>query len=121
MLRHPSVYAKLLSRFIQKYKIQVWLINTGWFGGAYGVGQRFPLKITRDIIRAIQNDELDKADFYQGPIFGLKIPTVVRAIDPHILNPSKAWGNAESYAKEAKKLEESFNDQLKKIKASPLN
>ena len=53
MLRHPSEYAKLLGIYLDRYDIDVWLVNTGWTGGAYGTGQRFPLHVTREIIRTI--------------------------------------------------------------------
>ena len=116
MLRHPSVYAKLLSEFILKHHIQVWLVNTGWYGGASGKGERFPLVITREIIRSIQNHEHDRAIFTLDPIFKLKIPSSVRDINANILNPKKVWSDEAQYVEEATKLALSFSEQLKKIK-----
>lgn len=116
MLCHPSVYAKLLSHFIQKYQMHVWLINTGWYGGSYGKGERFPLSITREIIRSIQNHEQDQALFSTEEIFNLKIPSKLREINLNILNPKRAWANEEEYTIEANKLAESFKEQLKKLK-----
>ncbi|MCC7460192.1 MAG: phosphoenolpyruvate carboxykinase (ATP), partial [Proteobacteria bacterium] len=75
MMRQPVAYARLLGQYIQKHNIQVWLVNTGWTGGAYGIGSRFPLKITRRIIEAIQNGELANTTFVEEPNFGLSVPT----------------------------------------------
>lgn len=115
MLLHPSKYAALLSHYMEKYGMNVWLINTGWYGGGYGVGERFPLKITRNIIRAIQNKELDNVDFNTEEIFGHQIPTKVRDIDANILFPEKAWKNSQEYLTEAKKLKERFETEAKKF------
>jgi phosphoenolpyruvate carboxykinase (ATP) len=115
MLLHPTKYADLLSHFIEKHQIKVWLINTGWYGGGYGVGERFPLSITRDIVRAIQNHELDQAEFSYDEIFKVQVPTKVRKLDSKILLPRNAWKNPVEYESTAKKLAESFDSQLKKI------
>lgn len=116
MLRHPMEYAKLFAEYVEKNQIQVWLINTGWSGGAAGKGQRFPIPVTREIIRAVQNHELDSADFYEEPFFGLKIPTKVRDLSAKILNPIKAWSSEEQYQKVAHTLKDSFNNQLAKFR-----
>lgn len=116
MLLHPSKYAELLSVYMNKYGMNIWLINTGWYGGGYGVGERFPLKITREVIRAIQNNELENAAFETEEIFGHQIPTKLRSVDPKILNPKNAWKNSEEYFTEAKKLKARFDDELKKFK-----
>jgi phosphoenolpyruvate carboxykinase (ATP) len=116
MLRHPTVYSNLLREMMTKHKIKIWLINTGWYGGAYGVGQRFPLKITRNIIRQIQQGKLDNSKFSKDAIFNLSIPDVVEGIETKILNPINAWSNQNDYTAEAKKLEASFRTQLVKMK-----
>ena len=121
MLRHPEVYAKLLNEFIEKYKIKVWLINTGWFGGSYGKGQRFPLKVTRSIIRQIQAGKLENAEFNIDEIFNLKIPRSIDSIDNSILIPQNAWENKADYQEAASKLQASFSEQLKKLKKSMPN
>ena len=115
MLRHPSVYANLLSQMIDKHDIKVWLINTGWYGGGYGVGERFPLKITRGIIRAIQNHELDSPELVHDEIFNLKIPMNLKAIKPEILIPQNAWKDKSAYMAEASKLASTFKEQIKKF------
>ncbi len=116
MLRHPQVYSNMLGEFISKYKIKVWLINTGWYGGSYGVGSRFPLKTTRNIIRQIQANKLNIDEFAEDEIFHLKIPKSIDLVDPKLLFPRKAWANQDEYQETAQKLSESFKEQLIKIK-----
>lgn len=117
MLRHPTVYSNLLRQMMTKHKIKIWLINTGWYGGSYGVGKRFPLKITRNIIRQIQQGKLEGAKFTKDDFFGLSVPGSVEGVDSKILNPKNAWDNQGEYAVAAKKLEESFRAQLVKMKS----
>lgn len=115
MLRHPSEYAKLLGDYMNKLGFNVWLINTGWTGGAYGVGQRFPLKITREIIRSIQANELTDTPCEKDPIFGFNIPCKLREVSPSILNPQKAWSDEKAYIAKAEDLAKSFHSQMKKF------
>jgi phosphoenolpyruvate carboxykinase (ATP) len=112
MLLHPNVYAELLADYIAKYKINVWLINTGWYGGAFGIGQRFPLSITRDIIRAVQNGELINSEFEKDDIFGFEIPKKIREISQSILFPKKAFKDSTNYENEALALKTKFEEQL---------
>jgi phosphoenolpyruvate carboxykinase (ATP) len=112
MLRHPSEYAKLLGEYIDKLGFNVWMINTGWTGGQYGKGERFPLKITRDIIRSIQANELNEIATEKDPIFGLQIPCKVREIPSAILNPHTAWNDDTGYNKVAQDLAASFHKQM---------
>ena len=116
MLRHPTVYSTLLKELMTKHKIKIWLINTGWSGGAFGVGKRFSLKTTRGIIRQIQQGKLDNETFIKDDIFGLSIPNAVEGVESKVLNPKKAWANENDYTIAAKKLEQSFRDQLVKMK-----
>lgn len=116
MLLHPSKYAELLSHYMEKYKMNIWLVNTGWYGGGYGVGERFPLSITRDLIRAIQNNELDNVEFSNEEIFGHLIPNKVRSLDSKILFPHQAWKNQAEYQEAALKLKNRFDTELKKFK-----
>ena len=125
MLRHPSEYAELLGRFLDKYKIQVWLINTGWTGGAYGVGHRYPIKTTRTIIRSIQKGGLLSTAVEKDPIFGLFIPAAVEGVQMKELFPQMSWPNSADYTLKAKELAlmfhkkmEKFGDFYQKIKSS---
>ncbi len=115
MLRHPSVYAKLLGDYLDKHGTNVWLINTGWTGGAYGEGQRFPLKITRKIIRAIQANTLNNIETENDPIFGFDIPLGIDGVEQDMLFPQKTWKDQSLYAPKAKELALSFHKQMKKF------
>lgn len=115
MLRHPSVYAKLLGHYLDKYKMNVWLVNTGWTGGGYGTGQRFPLHVTRQIIRRIQAGEVNNTPMTKDSIFGLEIPDAVKDVPKSMLSPEQAWENKEAYLKDAKNLASSFHKQMKKF------
>jgi phosphoenolpyruvate carboxykinase (ATP) len=115
MLRHPRVYAELLGLYLEKYKTDVWLINTGWTGGAYGVGERFPLQVTRQIVRAIQKGDLNGQEMTIDPIFKLTLPTNISGVDTKVLNPKLTWKDQDSYEKEALKLEGSFRKQMEKF------
>jgi phosphoenolpyruvate carboxykinase (ATP) len=129
MLRHPKEYAELLGHYLDKYKIQVWLINTGWTGGAYGIGERFPLKTTRKIIRAIQANKLNNIPCEVEPIFGLNIPCEVEDIPHNVLNPQRSWLDQNEYVNQAKHLATRFHKQMESfgdfyqqnIKGAPLH
>lgn len=115
MLRHPSVYAELLGHYLDKYNTNVWLINTGWTGGGYGVGERFPLATTRKIIRAIQSNDLNKVDTTREAIFGFNIPTQVGDIAQSVLHPEQSWPDKSDYEKKSKELAASFHKQMQKF------
>ena len=85
MPRPASVYAKLLADFTKKSGASVWLLNTGWTGGAYGVGKRFPIPVTRALLHAIQNGSLDKAEMTKHPVFGFSVPKSAPGVDPSFL------------------------------------
>ncbi|KAJ1974824.1 Protein kinase C-like 1 [Dimargaris verticillata] len=91
---HPVKYASMLAEKIKKYNSRVWLVNTGWNGGAYGTGKRIALKYSRAIIDAIHNGELDKAEYDTYPVFDLAIPRTVSGVPSDILDPAKVWGGS---------------------------
>ncbi len=115
MLRHPSVYAELLGKLLDKHDIKVWLVNTGWTGGPYGVGQRFPLNITRQIIRTVQKDTLNMVPTQKDPIFGFEVPHAVRNVPTSFLNPKETWPDEKGYEDKAKELAISFHKQMEKF------
>ncbi len=115
MLRHPSVYAKLLGEYLDKHDIKVWLVNTGWTGGGYGEGERFPLPVTRKIIRAIQANDLNTVTTETDPIFGLQIPVGIEGVDADMLQPQKTWKDSSAYTPKAQELASSFHIQMKKF------
>ncbi len=85
--RHPSVYADLLRHYINQHGADVWLVNSGWTGGIYGVGRRMPIKATRTLLTAALNGSLKNADFRTDPYFGFSVPTSVPGVEPHLLEP----------------------------------
>lgn len=115
--RPASEYAELLMKRIDYAKCPVFLVNTGWTGGAYGAGgQRFSIPVTRAVIRAILENELKDTAFETLPKFNLAIPTALRGVDPQLLNPRKAWKDTQAYDQQATLLVEKFQENFKKFK-----
>jgi phosphoenolpyruvate carboxykinase (ATP) len=108
--RPPVEYAKMLSGKIKEHNANVWLLNTGWSGGAYGTGSRFKLAYTRAMVTAILNGSLATAKFTPDPIFGLPIPAAVPSVPPEVLNPRNTWKDGAAYDTQAKKLAKLFRE-----------
>jgi phosphoenolpyruvate carboxykinase (ATP) len=106
---HPTVYAEMLSKKMTDAGVNVWLINTGWSGGPYGVGSRIKLKFTRAMITAILNGELENASYTQHPIFGLHIPNEIPGVPTEILDPMNTWKDKSAYVSKAIHLAHSFH------------
>ena len=115
--RHPSVYANLLQEYIKKHKVDVWLVNSGWTGGIYGVGRRMPIKATRTLLTAALDGSLKDADFRTDPYFGFSVPTSVPGVEPHLLNPIKTWQNKAEFDKTARALVAMFQKNFAKFEA----
>jgi phosphoenolpyruvate carboxykinase (ATP) len=111
---HPKKYAELLAEKIRKHKTRVWLVNTGWSGGAYGVGSRIKLAHTRAIIDAIHNGTLSTVRRVPDPIFGFNVVPECLGVPSEILLPRKAWTDKAAYDCNAKKLFALFQDNFKK-------
>lgn len=94
----------MLADRIKKHDARVWLLNTGWSGGAYGVGSRFKLAYTRAMVSAILSGALNEARFTPDPIFGLPIPSSVPGVPENVLQPRNTWKNPGDYDAQAKKL-----------------
>src|SRR5260221_7635223 len=105
----------MLGEMLREHKANVWLVNTGWSGGAYGVGKRMQLPHTRAIVHAVLGGKLDYADFRTDPVFGLSVPTAVPGVPPEVLVPRGTWPDAEAYDAQAKKLAEMFRDNFTKF------
>jgi phosphoenolpyruvate carboxykinase (ATP) len=104
----------MLAEKMEKHKTDAWLINTGWNGGAYGVGKRISLKYSRAIIDAIHSGELATAEYENYPVFNLAIPKRITGVPSEILHPSKTWlGTQESYTATVKKLAKLFSENFK--------
>jgi len=111
---HPTVYAKLLGEKIDKHEANVYLVNTGWTGGAYGVGKRMSLKATRACIDAIMDGSIHDSEFETTQTFGLNFPTTLKGVDPVILNPKNAWEDKEEYLKTRDNLAKLYINNFKK-------
>ena len=115
--RHPSVYADLLRDYINKHKVDVWLVNSGWTGGKYGVGRRMPIKATRTLLTAALNGSLKDADFRTDPYFGFSVPTSVHGVEPHLLNPFKTWKDKAEFDRTARELVGMFQKNFTKFES----
>ncbi|KQM65980.1 phosphoenolpyruvate carboxykinase [ATP] [Sphingomonas sp. Leaf17] len=108
MPRHPSVYGNLLKERIAKGGVDCWLVNTGWTGGKYGVGNRMPIKATRALLNAALDGSLNDATFRTDPNFGFQVPVAVPGVDSAILDPRSTWSDTEAYDATAAKLVDLF-------------
>ncbi len=105
---HPTAYATLFGEKMEKYKTNVWLVNTGWTGGPYGVGSRMKLSYTRTMITAALEGLLDNVHYAPHEIFGVEVPQTCPDIPPEVLNPRKTWKDPEAYDLQASRLAEAF-------------
>ncbi len=112
---HPSIYADLLGQKIARHKSNVWLLNTGWTGGPFGVGERIRLPYTRAMVRAALSGELDDAPLRTEPHFGLHIPAHVPEVPDPILDPVKTWEDPEAYLKQARTMAARFVENFKQF------
>lgn len=104
MPRHPSIYGNLLKARIAKGGVDCWLVNTGWTGGIYGVGQRMPIRVTRALLNAALDGSLKDAAFRTDPNFGFQVPVAVAGVDSQILDPRQTWADKAAYDAKAKAL-----------------
>jgi len=112
-----SAYAELLAEKIRKHNTRVWLVNTGWSGGAYGVGKRIKLVHTRAIIDAIHSGTLAKVRTVPDPIFNFKGVQECVGVPGEVLVPRSAWTDKAAYDSTAKKLFNLFQDNFKKYES----
>lgn len=112
---HPGVYAELLGKKIEENNCRVWLINTGWSGGAYGTGKRMSLNYTRKMIEAVLNETIDKGGYENFPIFNFKIPKHIDGVDPSILQPENTWEDKIKYQDQRIALAKLFQNNFKKF------
>lgn len=119
LMLHPAKYADILGQKIEKHGATIYLVNTGWIGGKYGVGSRIPLDANRCIVDAILDGSLDRAQFAVLPIFNLQIPIQVKGVDPLILNPRNMWKDKAEYDQMARKLAEMFIANFRKFEDTP--
>lgn len=115
MVHHPYFYAKLLIEKVLKHNTDVWLVNTGWIGGPFGVGKRISIKYTRTLLNAALEGKLKKVSYYKDPIFGFEVPEQVKGIPSNILHPEEGWGNKKAYWQKYKHLATLFIENFKKF------
>lgn len=114
---HPARYAEMLGKKLEGREINVWLVNTGWTGGGYGVGKRINLAYTRNIITAALEGKLNHVEYDTLPIFDLQFPTSCENVPSEILNPRNTWSEASKYDEEAHKLATKFVNNFKQFEA----
>ena len=116
MPRSPEVYGNMLGEKIKFHKVNCWLVNTGWSGGAYGTGQRMPINVTRTLLRAALSGDLNKVEFVADGVFGLQVPKAVEGVEnTAILHPREMWSDKAAYDAQAKKLLGQFTENFKKF------
>jgi phosphoenolpyruvate carboxykinase (ATP) len=113
MPMHPMQYAELLGEKLEKHNSQVWLINTGWIGGPYGIGQRISISYTRAMVNAALDNKLNGVETIKEEFFDLHIPVSCPGVPDSVLNPRSIWPNANEYNKQAEKLAEMFANNFK--------
>jgi len=110
---HPTKYADLLGQKMRENNVNVWLVNTGWTGGPYGVGERMKLKFTRAMITAALEGDLAKVNFDTHPVFGVQIPQSCPNVPDEILSPRNTWADKAAYDAKANQLAEAFVKNFK--------
>jgi phosphoenolpyruvate carboxykinase (ATP) len=118
MVWEPNVYARLLGERIAEHKVHVWLVNTGWTGGPYGVGARMKINHTRAMITAALSGQLDAVGVDVDPIFKLAVPKSCPGVPADVLTPRKTWTDQAAYDAQARKLAAMFAENFKGFAAT---
>ncbi|MFW6314374.1 MAG: phosphoenolpyruvate carboxykinase (ATP) [Desulfohalobiaceae bacterium] len=114
---HPHVYADLLGQKIIEHNVDCWLVNTGWSGGPYGVGQRISIGYTRAMIRAALQGDLNYEGYNLDPIFGLHMPSRCPQVPKEILNPKNTWKDPEAYDQKGRELARLFQENFQRFES----
>jgi phosphoenolpyruvate carboxykinase (ATP) len=109
----PGRYATMLGEKIARHGVRVWLVNTGWTGGPYGIGRRMKIGYTRAMVRAVLSGALDDAGYEKDPIFNLDVPTSCPGVPSEVLSPRTTWSDPAAYDAHAKKLAAMFRENFK--------
>ena len=113
------IYAEMLGERIEKHNARVYLINTGWSGGKYGVGKRISIKHTRAMVTAALSGELENGEFELDPVFNVLVPKAVNGVPNEVLSPREMWADKSEYDKTAKELATRFVENFKKYNNMP--
>ncbi len=115
---HPTKYAEMLGKLVDAHGSDVWLVNTGWTGGPFGVGARMRLSHTRTMINAVLHGDLHSAPLTTDPVFGLNVPKHIAGVPDEVLNPRNTWSDKTAYDAQAKKLASMFRENFAKFEKS---
>ncbi len=115
MPRHPSVYASMLGERLDRHEVPVWLVNTGWTGGPYGVGHRMNIAHTRQLVRAALNGALADVPTVTDPVFGFEVPTSCPDVPDEILQPRATWPDPDAYDRQARQLAQMFRENFRQF------
>jgi phosphoenolpyruvate carboxykinase (ATP) len=113
MVHHPYYYANLLKQKIIRYKVNCWLVNTGWTGGPFGIGKRISIQYTRTLLNDALNGKLNKVECRKDPVFGFQVPKTCPGIPTDILDPSKSWPDKNAYKQKYRQLVGLFIENFK--------
>ncbi len=113
MVRHPYEYSEMLKQRMLKHKANVWLVNTGWVGGRFGVGKRISIRHTRNLLNAALDGKLDKVKYRKDKLFGFEVPLSCPDVPEDVLDPSSSWGNKDEYWKKYDALAARFIENFK--------
>ena len=108
----PETYAGMLIERVNRHDAQVWMLNTGWVGGPYGVGHRISIEHTRTIVRAVVENKLRNVQTRMDPVFGVRVPVTVPGVPSAVLDPRASWADAEAYDQQAARLKSMFHENM---------
>jgi phosphoenolpyruvate carboxykinase (ATP) len=111
--RHPGEYARMLAERLERHRIPVWLVNTGWTGGPYGTGERMRIDHTRNMVRAALSGAIDDVEFTVDPVFGIAVPTSVPDVPSEVLLPRGTWADPDAYDRKAAELAAMFAENFR--------
>jgi phosphoenolpyruvate carboxykinase (ATP) len=118
MPRHPQVYASRLSELLERHDVPVWLVNTGWTGGPYGVGERMNIQLTRNMVRAGITGALNSVPTTVDPVFGVAVPSAVPDVPASVLQPRVTWADPAAYDVRARELAGMFRDNFRQFEGA---
>jgi len=118
MVHHPSLYADLLRRKIERYGATCWLVNTGWIGGAFGVGKRISIGYTRALLQAALTGTLEDVAYVEDPIFGFRVPQHCDGVPAEVLNPASSWPSPAAYRDKYRQLAARFLENFKRFESA---
>jgi phosphoenolpyruvate carboxykinase (ATP) len=119
MVHHPYKYAQMLKAKLLKYGARVWLLNTGWTGGPFGIGKRISIAHTRALLNAALEGKLDNVEYWHDPVFGFEVPKSCEGVPESILDPASTWGSREEYAAKLDSLAARFIENFALMAMQP--